>query len=92
YPQGNKNLMLYGSNIDMLQDLRELAKNGQTLGSEYRVEKDVFDEIEKQIGKPDVVSYVNGLTYNTYQNRGLVFAFNKGMQVVDIRSYDPRLQ
>ncbi|MGN7472093.1 YjgB family protein [Brevibacillus sp. SAFN-007a] len=92
YPQGNKNLMLYGSNIAILQDLRELAKNGQTIGSEYRVEQDVFDEIEKQIGKPDVVSYVNGLTYNTYRDRGLVFAFNKGMQVVDIRSYDYRLQ
>ncbi|RNB54865.1 DUF4309 domain-containing protein [Brevibacillus gelatini] len=92
YPQGNKNLMQYGSNMELLQALRELAKNGQMLGSMYRVEKDVFDDIEKQIGKPDTVSFINGITYNTYQDRGLVFAFNKGMQVVDIRSYDPRLQ
>lgn len=92
YPQGNKNLMLYGSNVDLMQNIRELAKNGQTLGSSYRVEKDVFDEIEKVWGKPDIVSYVNGITYNTYRDRNLVLAFNKGMQVVDIRTYDPRLQ
>ncbi|WP_103109611.1 YjgB family protein [Brevibacillus reuszeri] len=92
YPEGNKNLMLYGSNADMLKDLRELAKNGQTFGSSYRVEKDVFDEIEKVLGKPNNISTIKGITYNTYRDLGLVFAFNKGMQVVDIRSYDPRLQ
>ncbi len=92
YPQGNKNLMLYGSNADILQSIRDLAKNGQTFGSEYRVEKDLFDDIEKQIGKPDIVATFNGITYNTYMDKGLVFAFNKGMQVVDIRSYDARLQ
>ncbi|MGG1660934.1 YjgB family protein [Brevibacillus sp. NRS-1366] len=92
YPQGNKNLMLYGSNVELMQNIRDLAKNGQTLGSSSRVEKDVFDEIEKVWGKPDIVSFVNGISYNTYRDRNLVFGFNKGMQIVDIRSYDPRLQ
>ncbi|MFG0215250.1 YjgB family protein [Brevibacillus porteri] len=92
YPQGNKNLMLYANNAEMLQSVRDLAGKGQIFGSQYRVEKDMFDEAEKQLGKPDVVSFVNGITYNTYRDLNLVFAFNKGMQIVDIRSYDPRLQ
>ncbi|GED59513.1 YjgB family protein [Brevibacillus formosus] len=92
YPQGNKNLMLYANNAEILQSVRDLSKNGQAFGSQYRLEKDVFDDAEKQLGKPDVVSFVNGITYNTYRDLNLVFAFNKGMQIVDIRSYDPRLQ
>ncbi|MFF0828616.1 YjgB family protein [Brevibacillus sp. NPDC003359] len=92
YPQGNKNLMLYANNAEILQSVRDLAKKGQTFGSQYRVENDVFDDVEKQLGKPDVVSFINGITYNTYRDLNLVFAFNKGMQLVDIRSYDPRLQ
>ncbi|EJL21014.1 YjgB family protein [Brevibacillus sp. BC25] len=92
YPQGNKNLMLYGDNAELLQSVRDLAGKGQIFGSQYRLEKDVFDDAEKQLGKPDVVSFINGITYNTYRDLNLVFAFNKGMQIVDIRSYDPRLQ
>ncbi|MDF2681539.1 MAG: hypothetical protein K0R47_2729 [Brevibacillus sp.] len=92
YPQGNRNLMADMNTTELLQNIRDLAKNGQTLGSEVRVEKDMFDTLEKQWGKPDTVSYVNGITYNTYRNRGLVFGFNKGMQIVDIRSYNYQLQ
>ncbi|MFD2370921.1 YjgB family protein [Brevibacillus sp. GCM10020057] len=92
YPQGNRNLMADLNTTELLTTLRDLAKNGQTLGSEFHVEKDVFDTVEQQWGKPDLVSYVNGITYNTYRDRGLVFGFNKGMQIVDIRSYNYQLQ
>lgn len=92
YPQGNRNLMADLAPAELLTTLRDLAKNGQTLGSEFRVEKYVFDTVEKQWGKPDVVSTVSGITYNTYRDRGLVFGFNKGMQIVDIRSYNYQLQ
>jgi len=92
YPQGNRNLMADMNSSELLTTLRDLAKNGQTLGSEYRVEKDVFDTVEQQWGKPDLVSYVSGITYNTYRDRGLVFGFNKGMQIVDIGSYNYQLQ
>ncbi|RNB78080.1 DUF4309 domain-containing protein [Brevibacillus nitrificans] len=92
YPQGNHNLMADMNPTELLQNLRDLAKDGKTLGSEFRVEKDVFDTVEKEWGKPDIVSTVNGITYNTYRDRGLVFGFNKGMQIVDIRSYNYQLQ
>lgn len=92
YPQGNRNLMADMNTTELLQNIRDLAKNGQTLGSEFRVEKDMFDDLEKQWGKPDSVSNVHGITYNTYRDRGLVFGFNKGMQIVDIRSYNYQLQ
>lgn len=92
YPQGSKNLMRDLPPTELLQSIRDLAKNGQTLGSDFRVEKDVFDTVEKQWGKPDTVSNVKGIMYNTYRDRGMVIAFNKGMQLVDIRSYDPQLQ
>lgn len=92
YPEGNRNLMLNANNTELLQNIRDLAKDGQAWGTPYRVEKDVFDQVEKEWGKPDVVSTVNGITYNTYLDRGIVFAFNKGMQLVDIRSYTPQVQ
>lgn len=92
YPQGNRNLMADMNTTELLTTIRDLAKNGQTLGNEFRVEKDVFDTVEQQWGKPDIVSYVNGITYNTYRDRALVFGFNKGMQIVDIRSYNYQLQ
>ncbi|USG65225.1 YjgB family protein [Brevibacillus ruminantium] len=92
YPRGTVNLMLYGNATEMLTAVRDMAKEGKLLGVEYPVENSVFDTVEKEWGKPDRLNMVNGISYASYRIPGIVFAFNKGMQIVDIRSYDTRLQ
>ncbi len=92
YPRGAENLMAYGNGADLLQVALDLAREGKAIGSEYPVEHSVFDTIEANWGKADKTDYVNGLTYATYDKQGIVFGFNKGMQIVEIRSYDQRLQ
>ncbi|WP_340701093.1 YjgB family protein [Brevibacillus borstelensis] len=92
YPRGTVNLMQAVTTPELVQSIRDLAKEGRLYGVEYPVETSVFDTVEKDWGKADRLGGVNGVTYASYRTQGVVFGFNKGMQLVDIRSYDTRLQ
>ncbi|MEJ8548048.1 YjgB family protein [Brevibacillus borstelensis] len=92
YPRGTVNLMQAVTTPELVQSIRELAKEGRLYGVEYPVETSVFDTVEKDWGRSDRLGGVNGITYASYRTQGVVFGFNKGMQLVDIRSYDTRLQ
>jgi hypothetical protein len=92
YPQGTNSRMLYGNDAELLQAIAELAREGKVIGSEFAVERTVFDTVEQEWGKPNRSDFVNGLTYAAYEQQGVVYGVNKGMQVAEIRSYDPRLQ
>lgn len=102
YPRGAVNLMAENQTpaekkaaeqTALLQKTLEQARAGRVINSEFGVDKMVFDAVEQTWGQPDKQEFVAdpGLTYSTYSNRGVVFGFNKGMQIADVRSYDPRL-
>lgn len=91
-PAGLRNLMLYGAAQDLLRGVLDLAKEGKVLNAPYSVKQTVFDTVEKEWGAPATRDAVNGISYAAYPERGVIFGFNKGMQLVDIRSYDLRLQ
>lgn len=72
----------------------DLARQGKVINSEFAVEKTVIDDVEKKWGKPDKTDYVPEAkgTFVSYTGRGVVFGFNKGAQIFDIRSYDGELK
>lgn len=78
----------------LLQEIEKLAREGKVPGCEFAVKTSVIDDVEKTWGKPaknDYIAAAKG-TFATFTNRGIVMGSNKGMQIFDIRSYDPDLK
>jgi len=78
----------------ILQEIEKLAREGKVPGCEFAAKTSVIDDVEKAWGNPDKNEYIAAAkgTFATYNSRGLVFGSNKGMQIFDIRSYDPALK
>ncbi|MET3287818.1 UNVERIFIED_CONTAM: hypothetical protein ABID98_000388 [Brevibacillus sp. OAP136] len=75
----------------LLKQLFELSRQGQVEKGGISVENSVIDTYEKQWGKPDATRFEDGLSYYTYNKKGLDIGFNKGMQVVEIRYHTPAI-
>jgi hypothetical protein len=75
----------------MLKEMLELAKQGKAQGIEYAADKGLIDEVEKAWGKADKQEPAGKGFYATYSKKNVVFGFNKGMQIFDVRSNDPKL-
>lgn len=78
----------------LLQEIEKAAREGKVPGCEYAVKTSVVDQVEKAWGKPDKNEYIAAAkgTFATYTSRGIVIGSNKGMQIFDLRSYDPDLK
>ncbi|MDI3310201.1 MAG: YjgB family protein [Thermoanaerobacterium sp.] len=81
-------------NIDLINQIVSLAKEGKVINCDFVTGKTTIDDIEKAYGNPDKQEYISSAkgTYTTFTSKKLVFGFNKGMQVFETRSFDPRLQ
>ncbi|MDH6374433.1 hypothetical protein M2444_006291 [Paenibacillus sp. PastF-3] len=75
-----------------LQDLLELAKKGKVPGVEYAAHTGLIDEVEADWGKPDQQEPAGKGIYATYTDEHVVFGFNKGSLIFDVRSSDTALQ
>lgn len=79
---------------DLLKQILQLATQGKIINCEFPVEKTVIDTVEEKWGKPDKIDYVAEAkgSYATYGKQNVVFGFNKGAQIFDVRSYDSGLK
>jgi hypothetical protein len=75
-----------------LKEMLELAKQGKAPGIEYAAHTGLIDDVEKAWGKADKQEAAGTGFYATYSKKNVVFGFNKGMQIYDVRSSDPKLQ
>ncbi|MFD5019049.1 DUF4309 domain-containing protein [Paenibacillus sp. NPDC058367] len=75
-----------------LQELLELAKKGKVPGVEYAAHTGLIDEVEADWGKPDQQESAGKGIYATYTDEHVVFGFNKGSLIFDVRSSDAALQ
>lgn len=75
-----------------LKELLELAKQGKAPGIEYAAGTGMIDEVEKAWGKPDTQDSAGSGQYATYNKKKVVFGFNKGSQIFDVRSSAANLQ
>lgn len=78
----------------LLGKMMEKAKEGMVINCDYPVENTVIDDVIKDWGEPDSSEYVEdaGGTYDTYNSKNIVFGFNKGAQIFEVRSFDPELK
>ncbi|MDU0201036.1 MULTISPECIES: YjgB family protein [Paenibacillus] len=95
-PSGNVNVTPVSSETTsvtkQIKDMLELAKSGKVAGIEFAAETKLIDDVEKAWGKADHTDVVASSIYATYSKKNAVIGFNKGDQIIDIRSSDPKLQ
>ncbi|MBP2115629.1 DUF4309 domain-containing protein [Paenibacillus silagei] len=75
-----------------LKELLELAKQGKVPGVEYAAHTGLIDEVEAAWGEPDLKESAGKGVYSTYSKKSVVFGFNKGMKIFDVRSSAPDLR
>jgi len=75
-----------------IKDMFELAKSGKVAGIQFAAETGLFEDVEKAWGKADQQDAAGSGIYATYAKKNAVIGFNKGDQIIDIRSSDPKLQ
>jgi hypothetical protein len=80
------------SSDKQLKELLELAKKGKVPGVEYAAHTGLIDEVEADWGKPDKQDSAGKGIYATYAEKHVVFGFNKGSLIFDVRSSDEALQ
>lgn len=78
----------------LLNEIIQLAQQGKVINCEFPVEATVIETVKENWGAPDKEDYVPAAkgTYVTYAKRNVVFGFNKGAQIFDVRSYDNSLK
>ncbi|WP_246239244.1 YjgB family protein [Paenibacillus anseongensis] len=95
-PSGNVNVTPVSSEATsvtkQIKGMLELAKSGKVAGIEFAAETKLIDDVEKAWGKADHTDVVASNIYATYAKKNAVIGFNKGDQIIDIRSSDPKLQ
>ncbi|WP_338044180.1 YjgB family protein [Paenibacillus oryzisoli] len=69
----------------------ELAKSGKVNGIPFAANTGLTDNVEKTWGKADKTESAGSGLYATYSKKNAVIGFNKGSQIIDIRSNDPKL-
>ncbi|MDR6552719.1 YjgB family protein [Paenibacillus qinlingensis] len=75
-----------------LKDMLELAKSGKVSGIPFAATTGLTDDVEKSWGKADKTESAGSGLYATYSKKNAVIGFNKGSQIIDIRSNDPQLR
>jgi hypothetical protein len=95
-PSGNINVKPVSSETTsvtkQIKDMLELAKLGKVAGIEFAAETRFIEDMEKAWGNADHKEAVGNGIYATYTKKNAVIGFNKGDQIIDIRSSDPKLQ
>ncbi|MDF9450733.1 hypothetical protein COI41_29995 [Bacillus toyonensis] len=88
----SKSPTLNQKSINYVKELFELAKEGKVPNVPFAAHTGDIEEIEKAWGKADKTEQAGSGMYATFTNKNVVFGFNKGSQVFDVRSYQTELE
>ncbi len=76
----------------LLEVLLQLAREGKVPGVEYAAHTGLIDDVEAAWGEPDTKEAAGKGIYATYSKKHVVFGFNKGSRIFDVRSSAADLQ
>lgn len=101
----NNNMTDYGNNSSqqikqnnsqkaLLDSIKNLAKEGKIINCDFQAKSTVIEDVEKKWGKADKTDWVPKAkgNYATYSKYNVVFGFNKGSQIFEVRSFDSSLK
>jgi hypothetical protein len=80
------------ANSKLIKELMALAKTGKIPDVKFGAHTGMIDDVEKAWGEADKQDAAGKGFYRTYSKKHVVFGFNKGSQIFDVRSSDPSLQ
>src|SRR5680860_609451 len=74
-------------------NMMNLSKQGKVINCDFPAKTTTIDDVKKAWGKADQTSYVAAAkgSYATFSSHKVVFGFNKGDQIFEVRSFDSRL-
>ncbi|MCZ8514315.1 DUF4309 domain-containing protein [Paenibacillus filicis] len=76
---------------DQIKRMLESAQSGKVEGIAFAAKTNVIDDVEKAWGQADKKDWTGSRLYAIYSKKNAAFGFNKGSQIIDVRSYDPKL-
>ncbi len=78
----------------LLLSMQQAAQNGKVINSDFAVKSNVIEDVQDKWGKADKMEYIADAkgTYSTYSKHNMVFGFNKGSQLFEVRTFDPQLK
>jgi hypothetical protein len=70
------------------------AKQGKVINSEFAAKTTITEDVKKKLGEPDRTDWIPAAkgSYATYSKLNIVFGFNKGSQVFEVRSFDNKIK
>ncbi|MDA8222003.1 YjgB family protein [Desulfosporosinus sp.] len=79
---------------ELLLNMKQLAEQGKVINSTFPVKATVIEEVKSRWGEPDKTDWVAAAkgTYATYSKHAVVFGFNKGSRIFEVRSFDKQLK
>ena len=79
---------------ELLQNIKQLAEQGKVMNSVFPVKTTAMENVKSQWGEPEKTEWVAAAkgNYATYSYHAIVFGFNKGTQIFEVRSFDKQLQ
>lgn len=79
---------------DLLISIQKEARQGRVIGCEFPVETKCIEDVQEAWGKEDKSEYVASAkgTYAVYNKKNMVFGFNKGSQLFEVRTFDSKLK
>ena len=82
------------ANQALLVNMRQLAEQGKVINSDFPVKSIVIEDVIEKWGKADKTDWVAAAkgNYATYSKHAIVFGFNKGSQIFEVRSFDKQLK
>lgn len=75
-----------------MKELLQLAGQGKVPGVEYAAHSGLIEDVEAAWGEPDTKESAGKGIYSTYTAKHVVFGFNKGSRIFDVRSSAADLQ
>lgn len=77
----------------ILENIKKLAVQGKVINCDFAVDSMIIDDVIAKWGEPDKSDYVGQAkgSYSTYSKHNLVFGWNKGLRIFEVRSFDNKL-
>lgn len=77
-----------------LLNIMQLAKQGKVINCEFSDKANVIEDAKKKWGEPDKTDWVPEAkgNYATYSKHNVVFGFNKGSLIFEVRSFDSKIK
>ena len=81
------------SQTTLLESIKKLAEQGKIINCDFPAKSTVIGNVKEKWGSPNKSVWVEEAkgVYDTYSKHNVVFGFNKGDQIFEVRSFDSRL-